>query len=63
MPKLTESIKNLVYNVEEGAWIGWERNERGKLGPKMCNMKNSMDPKWYLLHLPQNSVIIEHISV
>ncbi|KAK4875920.1 hypothetical protein RN001_012342 [Aquatica leii] len=26
-------------------WIGWEKNERGKFGPRLSNMKNSIDPK------------------
>ncbi|XP_017770046.1 PREDICTED: ubiquitin-like modifier-activating enzyme ATG7 [Nicrophorus vespilloides] len=27
------------------AWIGWERNERGKMGPRMVNLKSSIDPQ------------------
>ncbi|XP_066145720.1 ubiquitin-like modifier-activating enzyme ATG7 [Euwallacea fornicatus] len=26
-------------------WVGWEKNERDKMGPKMANMKNSLDPR------------------
>ncbi|KAF5281621.1 hypothetical protein FQR65_LT02941 [Abscondita terminalis] len=29
----------------ETVWIGWEKNERGKFGPRLSNMKNSIDPK------------------
>ncbi|CAG9815585.1 unnamed protein product [Phaedon cochleariae] len=25
-------------------WVGWEKNERGKMGPKLANLKNSLDP-------------------
>lgn len=25
-------------------WVGWERNERGKFGPRFVNMASSMDP-------------------
>ncbi|KAB0790475.1 hypothetical protein PPYR_15134 [Photinus pyralis] len=27
------------------AWIGWEKNERGKFGPRLSNMRNSIDPQ------------------
>ncbi|KAL1498129.1 hypothetical protein ABEB36_008981 [Hypothenemus hampei] len=26
-------------------WVGWEKNERQKLGPRKANMKNSLDPQ------------------
>jgi hypothetical protein len=25
-------------------WVGWERNERGKFGPRVVNLSSSMDP-------------------
>ncbi|CAH0554782.1 unnamed protein product [Brassicogethes aeneus] len=25
-------------------WVGWEKNERDKMGPKLANMKNTLDP-------------------
>ncbi|PNF26232.1 Ubiquitin-like modifier-activating enzyme ATG7 [Cryptotermes secundus] len=25
-------------------WVGWERNERGKFGPRVMNLSSSMDP-------------------
>ena len=25
--------------------VGWEKNERGKLGPRMVNLSESMDPR------------------
>ena len=25
-------------------WVGWERNDRGKFGPRMMNLSSSMDP-------------------
>ena len=29
----------------EPAVTGWERNERGKMGPRLVNLSSSMDPK------------------
>nr|CAH7738038.1 unnamed protein product [Callosobruchus chinensis] len=26
------------------SWVGWEKNERDKMGPKLANMKNTLDP-------------------
>lgn len=46
LPEIKGSIKDIIHEVEGGSWIGWERNERSKLGPRMVNLKNSMDPKW-----------------
>lgn len=45
--------KSLIYTVKLPLvdhttplnWVGWEKNERGKMGPRMANMKNSLDPK------------------
>lgn len=34
---------------EECQWLGWERNERAKLGPRLANLSNSMDPKKYVI--------------
>ncbi|KAG5877148.1 hypothetical protein JTB14_035918 [Gonioctena quinquepunctata] len=25
-------------------WVGWEKNERNKMGPRLANMKNTLDP-------------------
>lgn len=25
-------------------WVGWEPNERGKMGPRLANMRNWLDP-------------------
>lgn len=39
-------IVNLDELMEsDTAWIGWEKNERGKFGPRLSNMKNSIDPQ------------------
>lgn len=46
LPEINGNIKNVIHEIEGGSWIGWERNERSKLGPRMANLKNSMDPKW-----------------
>ncbi|XP_030766946.1 ubiquitin-like modifier-activating enzyme ATG7 isoform X2 [Sitophilus oryzae] len=27
------------------SWVGWEKNERDKMGPRVANMKNTLDPK------------------
>lgn len=49
--------KNLTLNKSEilkvqlpetcgdSGWVGWERNDRGNMGPRMTNMKSAMDPK------------------
>lgn len=42
-------IKAVLPKCEENAdtsWTGWEKNERGKFGPRLANMKNSLDPLW-----------------
>lgn len=44
-------IKAILPKCEGSAdslWTGWEKNERGKFGPRLANMKNSLDPIWYL---------------
>lgn len=25
-------------------WVGWEPNDRGKMGPRLANMRSSLDP-------------------
>lgn len=25
-------------------WVGWEPNERNKMGPRLANMRSSLDP-------------------
>ncbi|XP_032783389.1 ubiquitin-like modifier-activating enzyme ATG7 [Daphnia magna] len=41
-------IKDVVYPTENETnpkCLGWEKNERGKLGARMVNLSNSMDPE------------------
>ncbi len=42
-------IKDVVFSGETGEenpkCLGWEKNERGKLGARMVNLSNSMDPE------------------
>lgn len=41
-------IKDVVYPIERETLpkcLGWEKNERGKLGARMVNLSNSMDPE------------------
>lgn len=52
------SIENsLVFEVElskndlncnDLKWIGWEKNEKGKLLPRLAQMASSMDPEKYI---------------
>lgn len=42
-------VMNLMTNTSHSSgnklkWLGWERNERGKFGPRMMNLSSSMDP-------------------
>lgn len=45
---LTLKVKLEDITAEECQWLGWERNERAKLGPRLANLSNSMDPKKYV---------------
>ncbi|CAH2009913.1 unnamed protein product [Acanthoscelides obtectus] len=44
--------KSIVYKLKlpmktkdfYTSWVGWEKNERDKMGPKLANMKNTLDP-------------------
>ncbi|KAF7275893.1 hypothetical protein GWI33_011168 [Rhynchophorus ferrugineus] len=27
------------------SWVGWEKNDRDKMGPRVANLKNTLDPK------------------
>ena len=43
---LVIKIKDVVYSAEPiPKCLGWEKNERGKLGARMVNLSNSMDPE------------------
>lgn len=42
-------IMSLMTNTTHSSgnklkWVGWERNDRGKFGPRMMNLSSSMDP-------------------
>ena len=45
-------LKSIMTNTSYSSgnklkWVGWERNDRGKFGPRMMNLSSSMDPvKW-----------------
>lgn len=46
-PEIDGDVEQYLFNKNEGepsAWIGWQKNERGKFGPKMVDMSSSMDP-------------------
>ena len=48
MPAITGSIQKSVSKPDNGSMpkvVGWERNEKGKLGGKMANLTEYMDPK------------------
>jgi Ubiquitin-like modifier-activating enzyme ATG7 N-terminus len=51
-PRLGKSLilKIRLEDIDAGEcqWLGWERNERAKLGPRLTNLSNSMDPKKYV---------------
>lgn len=34
-----------VFPPDTHHWSGWEKNERGKFGPRLTNMNTTMDPK------------------
>jgi len=42
---LTSIIKNeFFYFIACPKCVGWEKNERQKLGPRVVNLSSSMDP-------------------
>lgn len=52
IPEVGQSISDLLFQNDQKSWVGWEKNERGKLGPRLSNMKSFLDPK----ELAENSV-------
>ncbi|KAL3269883.1 hypothetical protein HHI36_008940 [Cryptolaemus montrouzieri] len=45
LPSCLPSISKLINEDPQKGWVGWEKNERGKMGPRLSNMKSFMDPK------------------
>ena len=65
------NIKKNISEIDDWTmekWVGWEKNDKGKLSPQMANLKQYMDPVTYVfrhdaiimiiiirnLHLKQN---------
>lgn len=42
---LVMTVKPLAINQTDLKWIGWERNSRGKFGPRFVDVSSDMDPK------------------
>ncbi|XP_069674598.1 ubiquitin-like modifier-activating enzyme ATG7 isoform X2 [Periplaneta americana] len=43
--EMTSPVNNTSHTSgNKLKWVGWERNERGKFGPRMMNLSSSMDP-------------------
>jgi hypothetical protein len=43
--EFTSHVNNASFSSgKKLKWVGWERNERGKFGPRMMNLSSSMDP-------------------
>ncbi|XP_018574253.1 ubiquitin-like modifier-activating enzyme ATG7 isoform X1 [Anoplophora glabripennis] len=42
--------KSIIYKLKlpslekNYTWVGWEKNERDKMGPRLANLKNTLDP-------------------
>ncbi|XP_026465574.1 ubiquitin-like modifier-activating enzyme ATG7 [Ctenocephalides felis] len=49
--KLPDNLEKSCGDAEN-SWVGWERNENGKFGPRLANIANSMDP----MRLAESSV-------
>ncbi|XP_044754668.1 ubiquitin-like modifier-activating enzyme ATG7 [Coccinella septempunctata] len=45
LPVCHTSVSDFINEDPDKRWVGWEKNERGKLGPRMSNMKSFLDPK------------------
>lgn len=45
LPVCQSSVSDFINQDPEKKWVGWEKNERGKLGPRLSNMKSFLDPK------------------
>lgn len=47
LPDINNSLEEYLYNKkqsDQSVWIGWQKNDRGKFGPKMVDMSSNMDP-------------------
>lgn len=50
LPDISGDFEECLYKKSENVfhdsiWVGWERNDRGKFGPRFSDMSKSMDPK------------------
>lgn len=41
MPKIDKAT---IFEDAESLWVGYERNERDKMGPRLAAMKSSLSP-------------------
>lgn len=42
--KVNLKEETLQESLSECSWVGWEKNEKGKIGPQLANLKHYMDP-------------------
>lgn len=45
LPVYRQDMESAIFKDMKNNWTGWEKNERGNYGPRLSNMKNSLDPK------------------
>ena len=39
------TVEPQPFNKSDLKWVGWERNNRGKFGPRFVDVSSDMDPK------------------
>lgn len=61
LPDCKGNVENVILKDPNAAWVGWEKNERGKFGPRMCNMKNALDPVRYNFYLLFTTTMVFNI--
>lgn len=42
------TIQLIVNKLENVSWLGWQRNTKGKFGPRSANLSDTMDPVKYV---------------